>query len=323
MEGVKVHIASLISLVSNRFDPTRTTTLCNRMIKEFHNLFDVLVKDIIELVVTDDAFGLSPTNNVNKINVNEGLKRIFAFKTSSQKIEEFNRWLQSKINAGLLQSFKFRQLGRITSKSWMDKYITEAYKKGLLRSRTEMRKAGYNVPSMESTGGVDVLLQLDRNIQVLELLYTRAFSELQGITAQMEQQLSRILAQGFIDGSSPKVIAQKLVAAINGKGIGDLGLFDSLGRFIPAQRRAEILAVTELVRAHHLATISEYRSWGMRGVTVTAEWKTAGDDKVCSRCKSLEGNEFTLDEIEGMIPLHPRCRCMAMPVVKNVSKLRM
>jgi SPP1 gp7 family putative phage head morphogenesis protein len=62
-----------------------------------------------------------------------------------------------------------------------------------------------------------------------------------------------------------------------------------------------------------MATIQEYRNWRLAGVTVQAEWLTAGDDRVCERCASLQGRIFTLDEIEGMIPVHPGCRCIALP----------
>ena len=51
---------------------------------------------------------------------------------------------------------------------------------------------------------------------------------------------------------------------------------------------------------------SEYRNAGLSGVTVMAEWMTAGVG-VCPECAALEGKVFSLDTIEGMIPLHPNC----------------
>ena len=107
------------------------------------------------------------------------------------------------------------------------------------------------------------------------------------------------------------------VGAIDGTGVGTLGITDKLGRFIPAQRRAEMIARTELIRAHHLATIQEYRNWGVLGIKVKGEWKTAGDSRVCERCAELEGKIFTLDEIEPMIPFHPLCRCLALPYIEK------
>jgi SPP1 gp7 family putative phage head morphogenesis protein len=130
----------------------------------------------------------------------------------------------------------------------------------------------------------------------------------------MDSQISRVLAQGIADGDNPRLLGQKLVSVINGSGADKLGIKDTLGRFIPAERRAEMIARTEIIRAHHLATIQEYRNWGVAGVAVEAEWHTAGDSRVCAECAEMEGHVFTLDEIEPMIPLHPQCRCNTLPV---------
>jgi SPP1 gp7 family putative phage head morphogenesis protein len=149
------------------------------------------------------------------------------------------------------------------------------------------------------------------------VLFTRVFAELTGVTDVMASHIAQILAQGMIDGDGPALLARKMIAAIDGSGAGTLGITDTLGRFIPAKRRAEMIARTELIRAHHLATIQEYRNWGLLNIRVKAEWKTAGDDRVCVRCASLEGKIFTLDEIEPMIPLHPLCRCIALPYIER------
>lgn len=138
------------------------------------------------------------------------------------------------------------------------------------------------------------------------LLFTRTYNDLKGITDTMSSQISRVLAQGMADGDGARMIARKLIQTINGQG-ESLGITDTLGRFIPAQRRALMLARTEIIRAHHMGMIQEYRNWGVIGVQVLAEWKTAGDDKVCEFCSSMEGKTFTLDEIEPMIPAHPNC----------------
>ena len=183
-----------------------------------------------------------------------------------------------------------------------------------------MIRSGVNVPSVEDSGCILNIVSSPFHIERLGLIFTRFYSDLKGITDVMESQISRILAQGIADGDGPRLLARKLVSAINGTGVGDLGITDTLGRFIPAMRRAEILARTEMIRAHHLATIQEYRNWGLLNIRVKAEWKTAGDDRVCSKCSSLEGQIFTLDEIEPMIPLHPQCRCIALPYIEELEK---
>ena len=90
--------------------------------------------------------------------------------------------------------------------------------------------------------------------------------------------------------------------------MGELGITDSLGRFIPAQRRAETLARTEIIRAHHMANMQEYKNWGATGFEVIAEWSTAGDERVCDECAGYHENRYTMQAIEHAIPVHPQCR---------------
>ena len=45
-------------------------------------------------------------------------------------------------------------------------------------------------------------------------------------------------------------------------------------------------------------------------------------DRVCPKCEALDGKIFTLDEIEPMIPLHPQCRCIALPYIEDIQKFR-
>ena len=94
----------------------------------------------------------------------------------------------------------------------------------------------------------------------------------------------------------------------------ELSGIGGVGRFLAAKQRMELLARTEIVRAYHAGVIQEYRAWGVTTVSIDVEWRTAGDDRVCDLCAPLEGKIFTLDEVEGMIPLHPQCRCVAIPV---------
>jgi len=210
--------------------------------------------------------------------------------------------------------------------AWTNKYILDSYKRGVIRSRYELQKAGFGIPSIDKTGGIAISMATPFHIDRLGLLYSRAFSELKGITAQMDQQISRVLAEGIANGDNPRLLAKKLVSTINGIGRDKLGLDISYTRispktgeeivvkyFMPAERRAEIMARTEVIRAHHQAMIQEYRNWALEGVYVKGEWKTAGDDRVCKKCAELEGHVYTLDEIEPMIPYHPQCRCIALP----------
>jgi SPP1 gp7 family putative phage head morphogenesis protein len=139
----------------------------------------------------------------------------------------------------------------------------------------------------------------------VQVILDRSFNDLKGINDTMRASLRRILAESLTEGVAPREMARRITAEIDAIGI----------------RRAMLIARTEVIAAHHLANISEYRQAGILGIRLQAEWLTAGDKRVCSICRALAVKDsglgpgiYTLDQIEFMIPAHPACRCMAIPV---------
>jgi SPP1 gp7 family putative phage head morphogenesis protein len=264
--------------------------------------FIELSKVITISIVTNDCFGLTP--RITSQQMTPAARRAFEFSTSTEKVEAFMQWLQKQVDAGLLDVGVARQLGTALNESWLNLYILDSYKRGIIRARQELNKAGIQVPNLDSDEAINLALGTPLHMDRIALLYSRVYTELKGITEAMDTLISRILAQGMIDGDGPALLARKISEAIRSIGIN----------------RATILARTEVIRAHHIATIQEYRNWGLEGVIVLAEWSTAGDDRVCPICEGLEGKIFTLDEIEGQIPRHPQCRCIALPYIEDIIK---
>jgi len=284
-------------------DPTRTTTLRNRFVKDVNRRFNKLKRDIRTTIVTNDAFGFKLQTNV------AAGPNAFSFNTSAQKVDAFMEWLKTQIDDGILEVKYMNQIGVAAQQPWTNMYIQDSYARGQARAAYELNKIGIKVPPIEQTGGIRAAMGGPFHMDRVGLLYSRTFQELKGITAAMDSQISRVLSQAMADGDGPLKIARKLIATIDGKGtaVSKLAIKDSLGRFIPAQRRAQTMARTEMIRAHHQATIQEYENWGIEGVNVKAEWSTAGDDRVCQQCSALEGNVYSLEEIRPMIPVHPNC----------------
>lgn len=307
-----------IYTVAKKYDPTGTTALRNAWARDMNKRFLELTSTIKKAVIDQDCFGLDI--KLQALQMTPPQFRQFGFLRDPEKVDVFMKWLQEQVDKGLLTVGQFQQVGSAVEAAWINLYVFDSYKRGVIRARYEMKKAGIKVPSIEENGGIDMIMGTPFHMDRIGLLFTRVFIELKNITSAMDLQISKILSQGLIDGDGPRLLARKLVATINGTGVDKLGLTDTLGRFIPAQRRAEMLARTETIRAHHQATIQEYRNWGLEGVVVKGEWKTAGDDRVCDLCAALEGKIFTLDEIESMIPLHPMCRCIALPWIEELQK---
>jgi len=291
------------------YDPTHTSTLRAAFERAMSTKFAKLRGEIRKAIVVEDCFGLRPL----KTNATMG-NRAFDFGTSADKVEAFMEWLHKESSAIILDltNTDVVKVGSGINKAWTNTYIDSSYQKGIARARTELLAAGYPVPSVEESGGIHVLFNQPIHTDRVGILYTRVFTQLKGITDQMGTQISQVLSQAMMDGKGPAEMARLLTRTITGP-MGDLGITDTLGRFIPAQRRAMTLARTEVIRAHHLATVQEYRNFGVAGVNVKAELRTAGDDRVCDKCKSLEAQTFTLDAVEKLIPVHPGCRCCAIP----------
>ena len=300
----------------SKTDPTHTTHLRNLFARDMRKRFTELALVVKKSVYDNDCFGLRP-KRLFAYQLLPAPNKAFAFPRSAEKVEAFMIWLQKQVDAGIIQVGVAKQLGTAVNSAWMNLYIKDSYKRGIIRARDEMRRGGMNVPSIEFSGGIDSVLGMAMHADRVGLLFSRVYTDLKGITDAMGMQISRVLAQGIIDGDGMDLLARKLVATINGTGMGDLAMTDTLGRYIPASRRAEMLARTEIIRAFHLATVQEFRNWGVYNIKVLAEWRTAGDDRVCAKCMELEGKIFTLDEIEPMIPLHPQCRCIILPYIEE------
>ena len=299
----------------NAYDPTHTTTIRNAFARAMGARFRALTRAIKKKIVDDDCFGLT----TSEFTVTTMAMREFDFPRSADKVESFMEWLREQTDITILER---NQIGRGVEKAWTDLYIQSAYQKGIYRGRQELQNAGYPVPPIvEATGtvagGIAAAFNQPFHIDRVGLMYSRTYTGLQGITAEMDLQISRILAQGIADGRHPRELARLITRTVSGPG-GDLAITDSLGRYIPAERRAKMLARTDMIRAHHEANMQEYRNYGALGIRVKAEFVTAGDGRVCVICQGYEfqsqAKPFTLDEVQGLIPVHPNCRCIAIPI---------
>ena len=298
----------------SQYDPTRTTTLRNQFAGDMRVRFSKLCTVIRKAIVDEDCFATeTPPGFLAMANMATPGRHAFDFARSADKVAAFMAWLKKQETAGVLEIIAMPRLGRPLEEAWTDKYIQAAYQRGIMRARQELMGVNYIVPSIEGSGGITAAFNMPIHLERVGLVYTRVYEGLKGITASMDTQISRVLAQAMAEGKNPREMAKLLVKTITGP-VGDLGITDTLGRFIPAKRRAEVLARTEIIRAHHVATIQEYRNWAIEGVKVRAEWQTAEDSRVCPECSAMQGRVYTLDEIEGKIPLHPQCRCVALPL---------
>ena len=293
-------------------DPTRTTLLRTRFAQAMARRFRELLTAIRISIVENDAFGLREPDqsNILTLELEPIPPKAFDFARSSQKVEAFLAWLNTQYDQGILEKVYRPGALRGLEEAWTDVWINRAYKRGVVRARGEIRKLDPDVPKVDNDN-VDAVIRQPIHADRLGAVYTRTFQELKGITADIDKQVSRILADSLAAGENPRVMYKKLVDIFKVNG-------EMAATGVRAINRAKMVARTEIIRAHHIANINEYRNWGMDGVEVIVEWSTAGiptplGNPVCPICRPMEGKTFTLDEAEGMIPAHPNCRCTMIP----------
>lgn len=294
----------------NRRDVTGTIFIRNRFAKEMRVKFNAIAKLIKKSVHKEDVFGLKERPSIFELETPG--ERAFEFRELDEKIEDFLEWLDNMVREEILEVINTppRLIEGQPAKRWTDVWIHTAYQKGIVKARNELQKVGMVLPDFEGITRDGQYIGLEMNKRVhsdkIKGLYTRAYQDLNGITSDMESKIARLLSQGMADGLSPLDLAKSLRAAIG----DDLGTTDKLGRFIPAKRRAEMLARTEIIRAHAESNLNEYEELGVEEVEFVF-----GGVNSCDECESLNGQTFKIEEARGVIPVHPYCGCGWSPVI--------
>jgi len=281
-----------------KLDPSRTKTERQRFMREVQRRFRWLVGQVVQWLVTDDELGLEEQKPFRLQN-----KRQYAFLSDPAKLKQFQAWLKQQMDAGVLSVS-----GGFPGKPWTADYIESAWRKGMLRAYTDVRKEKLTETPEWYRGTKEQWLRSafaqPEMMSKVELLATRAFEGMKGVTEQMSTQMSRILADGLANGYNPKKVAKLMT--------------DSIGKL--TRTRALVIARTEIIHAHAEGMLDGYGMLGVEMVGAEVEWSTSGDSLVCEQCSSLEGKTFTIEEARGKIPLHPSCRCSWKPVVEGEKK---
>ncbi len=278
-------------VLNSPVDPTKTSSVVRRFEADLARRWRRVAAAIKHEVIEEDGFGYERREFAWNA-------RRFDFPRSDQKVAAFMKWLRKlqddevlEIRTGVAQEYAAKS-------SWANLYIKTAYQKGIARSAAQMRKGGLSVTDRWVEAAFFRPVHADR----IGLVYTRVFSELEGVTKVMDTRISRVLSLGMMEGRGVKDIARDLNETVK-----EIGL-----------TRSRVIARTEIIRSHAEATLNTYEEAGLSEVTVEAEFATAQDNRVCPKCEKLASEgPYNLKEARGMIPVHPNCRCAWIPVVNN------
>lgn len=290
-----------------RFDPTRTTMIVRKFEADLRRRITRLRDHIIEFIATLDALGLSPRPPLVLL----AQARQFEFSTDAQKLQAFQDWFRQQVEADVLTPTEGSDwnapYGSIATGPWSGVYVESAYKRGVINAYLASKRAKLaeelGVGDLSQEEFLRLAFNSPEMISKVQLLATRSFEELRGVTAEMGQQMNRILADAISQGLGAETVAQQMTESIEGIGYN----------------RALTIARTELINAHAEGQLDSFERLGVKRLGLMAEWLTAGDNRVCPACSTKEGKVFAVEEARGLIPLHPNCRCSWIPYVKTES----
>lgn len=268
-------------------DPTRTATLRKNYSQRLRGPFRAIMAAIREGVEERDVLDVGPGyEGMEQSTLDEyGITPVpsYSLNRNDAKHDEFMSWLEQQQQGGVLDVIDTGE----------NVFVRDAYRSGLRHGGTQLRKAGAT-PGFDD---VENAFNAPVHRDTLEMMYSRNYRALEGITNAVDREVSRALTEGFSEGLNPRELGRNLRDRVEKIGI----------------TRANTMAQTEVIRTHAEATLNTYERAGIREVKGRAEFRHAGDSRVCDQCRALQSNVYTIDEARGLIPVHPRCRCVFLP----------
>ena len=281
-----------------RLDPSRTNLLVKEFARDIQRRFAALDKVVCLWILARGEVGVSNASGAFVVGVIANAP--YPFKTSPKKIKDFQAWLQRQVNAKILTVPK-----NLKGQPWTSTYVKSAWKKGALRAYTDARpNLGQSQPFYEGSKAEFLRSSFDaaERTSKIQMLYTRTYETLKGISSQMSSQMAQVLADGMAHGKHPVEIARMMSKTISGM----------------SRVRAMLIAQTEIMHSHAEGQLDGFEELGIERVGADVEFSTSDDSGVCEECASLQGELYTIEEARGVIPAHPRCRCSWVPAPVEV-----
>ena len=295
-------------------DPSKTTGLRMRFIRDMDRRFAELKRAMRISIVDNDCFGIQPS--IRTFELTPAPRKAFEFKRTPEKIKGFMAWLEEQEAKGVLQVI--RRPGTYTGieAAWSDLYIDSAYQQGMRNGRTRLRRQGAKIPTFDE-GFHNVAAAMNQPIHAdrVGIIYTRVFEDLKSVmnvtNAQIRRELTEGLtsglAKGMAEGKNPNVIAREMFKDAASR-VDKIGIV-----------RARTIARSEVMNAHNEASLAEYEmAQQIMGVPVMVEVAVGGGPCKSGICDDVAADApFTIEEARGMWPghTHPNCGCVPLPIV--------
>lgn len=219
------------------------------------------------------------------VNKSAAMEQVFIEKLQSMFSSQENEVL-TKLSSGKLDRKKPLDISE-SKKSFVElatPILTELLKDALSRANLLLN------PEPEHRSK-----QSPAEIAALAWLKTRIGWAAKQTSEETASLLSAQLAEGFEAGESVPNMAKRVQSVFDGcRG-----------------SRALRIARTETIMASNEGALHGYEEAGVD----KSEFYVAMDERTCEECDALSGRIFETREAHGMIPVHPNCRCVFLPVI--------
>ena len=193
------------------------------------------------------------------------------------------------------------------------KNTKNAFKGGITQGITELTSASLPFYADLKPDGIDKLATkvfsiVDTN--ALDFMTQYNLTLAGDVNRELADGIKRVIMQGILEGKGTDEIVRDLGRVVIYK-----DSFKQAGTkvFSKAQYRMEMIARTEVLRAHNMGRLKFHQHVGIKKL----EWMTMGDERTCPVCGPLNGKTFPVDKFPGQ-PAHPFCRCTNLPVLSDV-----
>ena len=242
----------------------------------------------------------------SKFNASEGASNRYTIESQTVRFRELTKAAEGLIGPGALKNIK----------AIYENDLNDAYSLGTSASRDLTKIVdGADTSAQAKISKMPIAAQAAAGQSLMQFWD----KEKAALTSKVTEATLSALQRGKGWASAQKDIAQALRSSGQTilRGRDELSVTARGGIVMNLEQRADLIAKTELANAYIQGQMAQYRKNGY----TYGRWSATGE-RSCPFCVSREGNIYTLDELEGAIPAHPRCRCTIAPVleenVKNV-----
>lgn len=137
-----------------------------------------------------------------------------------------------------------------------------------------------------------------------------ASTYIEGESAAFRDQIVQIVGEGVTRGWGPKKLEAQVRLALEGA-VDPKGITQQMG----LRQRAALIARSEILNAYGNASQQQHRSEGYEYV----RWVATQNERTCPYCVARHGRIYRLNEV--VAPAHPRCRCVTVPVPRELVEL--